>query len=168
MVFNLKTRAQATIEFLLLIMMMLIYLNVFVLSAQTNSMTAVNDTKKIILAENAIQKIKSTIQELDAFEGDSTKTITLFLDNDITIRCSTETGNKISFEVVLETSAESIECPKNADNLNVCTKKIELNTSSNINCFTTSIDGSRKLIKLKIQKSVGESGSTITLTDLEQ
>jgi uncharacterized protein (UPF0333 family) len=161
MVFNLKTRAQATIEFLLLIMMMLIYLNVFVLSAQTNSMTAVNDTKKIILAENAIQKIKSTIQELDAFEGDSTKTITLFLDNDITIRCSTstETGNKISFEVVLETSAESIECPNK-----VCNKEIELTTSSNIDCSnTTSIDGSRKLIKLKIQKS----GTTITLEEAQ-
>lgn len=166
MAFNLK--AQATIEFLLVMMIMLIYLQAFILPSQNFSLTAIHDTRKVILADNASKKIHTAVMMVSFFDGDSSRKLTVFLDKDVSIKCN---SNGISFEVELKNVAPILECTNDIPlptNKNICRKNVVWLKPAGI---TVNCGGALRMlmldgIKRKINLTISKIGDTVFVNEV--
>ncbi len=134
-VFNIK--GQTSIEFLLIILIMLIYLFTVINPALQNSSTALLDTKRVAQNIQHANIIADNINEIGSLSGDSKKTFWVFVPEKSSIDCDV-LGKKIDYVIELENPAEVESCSYEQDEngeIQRCRGNIKLNYSLN-SCFT--------------------------------
>jgi uncharacterized protein (UPF0333 family) len=104
---GLNKKAQTSIEFLFLFLIMLIAVNTIIYPKMAQSQRAVMEIHKLGQARLAVKQLANTIGEVAATTGESQQTIWIFLDDNIKIYCDT-TDNKITFEIPIQAPAFSV------------------------------------------------------------
>ncbi len=102
MVRNIK--GQTSIEFMLIVLLMLIYLTTQIQPAMNISQNILDDTKRVALTVSAVEQISSNIEEIAWLSGQSQKTITLFVPKKSTIECN-EQKKYIKYFIKLDNKA---------------------------------------------------------------
>jgi len=163
----LREKGQTSIEFLLIFVIMLIYIQVIIqpsvmrVSDSAQAVSSVGQTKL------AAMNLAESINEIYLISGESKKEIWLFTDRNSLIRCD-DTANKITFSIKLNTEieigspAEDAYCEKIAGETgkSECFGEIQLLDGINLNCtnFPDPLDGSespKALVEVK-KDSTGE------------
>lgn len=96
-----KGRGQTSIEFLLVILIILIYLQATIQPAVTNTSYAIEDTKRVGLLKIAGEKLANSINEIAVLSGEGKKTIELILPPKSTINVNNP-QNYINGVVILK------------------------------------------------------------------
>ncbi len=120
--FLIKNRkGQASIEFMLLLIVMLLYIQLIIMPSIDISSKSANDIMRLGEARFAAEKLANTIDYVASSSGESKQTIKLFVPEDATIICNFNNpeGKSIDFEVKI--SEETKECPDGK-----CEKSISL------------------------------------------
>lgn len=133
-------KGQVSIEFMFIIMVSLIYMQLLVSTVIQPSIDAVEDTTRISQARLSAEKLSSSINELASSMGENVKTVHIYVPKDATFGCTTD--NKIQFSVKLygsEIAACGLTTPPQDTDLDgdstKCTKAFPLNVSSgNFDC----------------------------------
>ncbi len=131
-------KGQTSIEFMIIILLMLIYLTTQIQPAMLNAGNALNDTKIVAQASIAARTIASSISEVGSLSGQSQKTITVFIPKGIKIECgfpeptNQQQTAKIYFTATLENRApiSHKDCKQNLDGIMECLGTINANISS--------------------------------------
>ena len=93
-------KGQISLEFMLLIVFLLVYLSGTMLPAVDLAATTAQEVEGIGQARIATQKIVSTINRLQNQASGARETVTIFVPADANITC--DTSNKIGFEFQLK------------------------------------------------------------------
>ncbi len=165
---TLGKKAQASVEFLFLFVMMLMYVNTIVYPSMEDSQKYLEETYKLAVGRLAAKQIANAVSEVASSTGDSQQVFYIFLDDNISISCnSTGTYPTIEFQVVYnfsnvlefpsdvtENGVVVAECP--AADTCIGREIIYLPSGITLNCFAAEIDGSAtKKAKIIITKLGG-------------
>ena len=170
---SLNKRAQTSIEFLFLFLIMLIAVNSIIYPRMEQAQKDVMEIHKVGQARLAVKQIANAISEVAAATGESKETTWVFLDNNIKIYCDVA-NDRIYFDVPIQGPAytvtedgvevgscngttceggELIHFPTGSDieldcsNFHACSKDVDLN------CNDDFVDGSYvKKVKVLITK----------------
>ena len=112
---RLDMKGQLSIEFILLLAVVLILLSTMIIPMRDNSESAVNSFTKLSYLDKALTDIDSAVKRLDSANKGSLL-VELYLPEDSNILIS---GNQITFNAVLDYNGE--EYTSNCKN-NVCSK----------------------------------------------
>lgn len=165
---TLGKKAQASVEFLFLFVMMLMYVNTIVYPSMETSQKYLKESNRMAVGRLAAKQIANAVSEVASSTGDSQQVFYIFLDDDVNILCNdTGTYPTIDFHVAVEFSTteelpSSVqesgivvgECPS----LNMCIGReiIYLPSGITLNCFAAEIDGSAtKKAKIVVRKVGG-------------
>ena len=85
---SLGRKGQASIEFIFLVIIILVYLHAILLPTVNYATAAANDAKRITEASFAAQKLADSINYVSSASGDSVQTISVFIPNDAAISCA--------------------------------------------------------------------------------
>ncbi len=147
---SLNKKGQTSIEFLLVFVIMLIYIQIIIqpsvirVSESAKAVSSVGQTKL------AAMNLAESINEVYLISGESKKQVWLFIDRNSTIRCDAS-NKKIKFEVNLGTLVEvgsptsDAYCEKLAgSNKSKCVGEIQLLDGISLDCanFPDPLDGS--------------------------
>jgi uncharacterized protein (UPF0333 family) len=135
-------KGQAVIEFILLILIIVVYLVSVTMPMVESTQGVIQDTKNITSANNESQKIINSINEINLFGNESKQTLILFIPNNTTIDCNNTKG--ITFKTQFTQAPFPADC-----NNGLCTKTFS--TSAPLNCILKEIKGPQK-ISVLIQK----------------
>ena len=113
-------KGQISIEFLLIMLIMLLYLQTIIRPGIDSAEMAASDVQRVDQTNLMAEKLASSINEIAAASGDTKKTIQLFLPENVFISCDV-TNKTIDYNVGLEHPEETTACPGN-----ICTKSIAL------------------------------------------
>lgn len=138
-------KGQAVIEFILLILIIVVYLVSVTMPMVENTQKVILDTENLTRANNECQKISNSIKEISSFGNESKQTLILFIPDNTTIDCNNTTG--ITFFTQLAQTPFPGECKEG-----LCSKTFNVNTT--INCITKNISGPQK-VSVIIQKTNG-------------
>lgn len=131
-------KGQATIEFILLVVVMLLFINTtIVTNANTVSVSAL-DVSTLGKARLAAEKIVDSINYV-GFSGDETKqTVTVFIPEKATIGCFSgdpeTTPGKIKFSVDLGGTAIASGCTVNGEGKTICAKDLPVYADLTLEC----------------------------------
>ena len=148
---NLKSKkGQVTVEFMLLLVIMLVYITTVIQPSVNSSSKAMNDIKLLGETDFALQRIASQINYVNASAQGTTKTISLYVPAKAQISCANNSAN-ISFLVNLEIPSFNCSEEKTAPET-ACNKSIA--TDARINCSNFSLNGETKgkLVNIQIVK----------------
>lgn len=137
-------KGQAIIEFILLVLIIVIYLFSTTIPLVEATQNTIQDTENITRANNESLKIVNAIEEVNMFGSGSKKTLTIFVPTGTKIMCDTS-NEKISFETTLTQTPFPLICQNGK-----CTKTFNL--TANIQCALGEITGPQK-INITVQKT---------------
>lgn len=122
-------KGQISIEFVLILLVGLIYLQTIQITVIDQSINSAKDVSNVGEARLAASKIVESVNELAAADGTAKKTIHVFVPEKTTISCLASNG--ITFTVSID-SDKINECKQavDGDADNICTKTISFSTPS--------------------------------------
>ena len=142
-------KGQISIEFMLIILITLTYLQLLTATVINPSIDSVEDTTRMGQARLSAEKMTSTINEIASSMGEGKKAINIYVPKDATLECVTDGMNEyIEFSVLLY-GTEIAACglsdgsgttlsdldDDNPPDHTTCTKRFPLNvTSTNLTC----------------------------------
>ncbi len=129
-------KGQAVIEFILLILIIVVYLVSVTMPMVENTQKIIEDTENITRANNECQKITNSINEINLFGNESKQTLVLFVPKNTTINCDNTLG--ITFKTQLTQTPFPVNCTNG-----ICTKTFKTNTP--LNCLLKEIKGPQKI-----------------------
>lgn len=94
-----KSKGQVSIEFMLIILIALIYIQFIQATALGPATASTEDTVRLGQAKLAAQKLANSINEIAASSGEGKKTIHLFIPKYSSLRCD---SSKVYFTAALE------------------------------------------------------------------
>ncbi len=100
-------KAQATIEFLFIFLVMLIAVNTVILPAMEHSRRSLAEIYRVGMAKLAAQQIANAVAEVSSASGEARETLWVFLDQNIKLFCDTPDRNAIIFVVPVEVESFS-------------------------------------------------------------
>ncbi|MFH1752121.1 MAG: hypothetical protein ABH821_04260 [archaeon] len=144
-------KGQISIEFMLLLIIMLLYIQAVIIPAMNDSTASVQDVRRIAESNLALEKIYNTANEIAFASGDSFQTITVFIPEETKINCLT--GNRISFTTYLDnTLPKPLTCNEEAGTGRFyCEKILFINTSLSLECLEEGF-GPNILEQIRISK----------------
>ena len=116
-------KGQAVLEFLLVVLIVIIYLGTTIMPLTKDMQKAVMDTDSVSRTNNEVQKIYSVIEEISTLGVGSKKAISVFIPADSNIRIY---SNRIAYYVQLRLPPYASTC----NNDGLCKKEIYLNPIS--------------------------------------
>ena len=128
-------KGQVSIEFILIILILLIYIYSVILPTLNISTDTLQDVTRLSQTKFAAQKLGMAINQLEANKGDGKKTISLFVPEGATVTCDGP-GNQISFVVEMSDLGTPPGCQKVGGTV-TCQGSIELiqGVGANLTCF---------------------------------
>jgi len=133
-----KTKGQASIEFMFLILISIVYITTVVVPMAKNAQGLVYDTENISRTNSEAQKIVNAITNISMQSAGSRETVTVFIPADSNITCS---SSKISFATTLSIK-ERATIPSQCDPITfTCSKEFMLPSSAQIDCKIPGING---------------------------
>ncbi|RLG71125.1 MAG: hypothetical protein DRO04_00490 [Candidatus Iainarchaeum archaeon] len=125
-------KGQIAIEFILIIVIMLIFLQTIIQPTLTSSITTVKDVSSLAQAKIAAEKIVNAIDFVALNASDSKIEVGIFLPVNTTLKCD-PAAKKIYFSSVVSMPHESCEADED-NNASVCTKSISTISTITLNC----------------------------------
>jgi len=152
----LNKKGQISIEFVLILLIGLIYLNTISSAVIYPAIDSAKDVSNIGEARLAVEKIVNSVNELAASPGEGKKTINVFVPEKTTITC---TGSAVKFSVqVAGNNIGSCKAANDGDDDHICSKSIAI---SAVDCTGFPILNRKSLVALKIAKV---SGGTVSIS----
>lgn len=130
---NLKMkRGQAAIEFILLVVVMLLFINTAIITNANTASDAALDVSKVGKARLGTEKIANAINYV-GFGGEGTRQlVTVFIPEDVTITCTSGNGSgSMGFSVQLEGIANATDCSGNPA---ICQKILPVYADIDLRC----------------------------------
>jgi hypothetical protein len=147
-------KAQSSIEFLVLIVILLVFVQTIIQPSLEETTLAVKDTQRVGQATLAADKLVNAIEQISAITGESKTTVNLFLPEDVQIKCQAA-QKRITYQLNLEhpTEVDHANCTNNS-----CTKiyDLALRNTTLVDCTEALIDsGAQTHVRVVIEKDVG-------------
>ncbi|VVB74278.1 Uncharacterised protein [uncultured archaeon] len=128
-------KGQASIEFMFLILISIVYITTAVVPMARNAQGLVYDTENVSRTNSEAQKIVNAITNISMQSTGSRETVTIFVPADSNISCFPA---KISFATTLKEKPFPGQC----DSLSgLCTKDFTLPASAQMDCKIKGISG---------------------------
>jgi len=137
--FSLGKKGQASIEFIFLIIIILVYIHAILYPTVTYATSAANDAKRISEASFAAQKLADAINYVSSSSGDSVQILSVFIPKEATISCSSVAAvcSPSPNCVVMETALDPATGPSAAcGGTTTCTKSYAI--AQSLNCGNSS------------------------------
>jgi len=133
-VFMKNRKGQVSIEFLLLLIIMLLYIQLIIMPTIDFSANYAEDAIRLGEARFSAEKLANTIDYIALSSGESKQTIKLFVPKDANISCNANAaGNSIEFKVKI--SEPTADCPAPAgETYGECEMEIPLMDGINLIC----------------------------------
>jgi len=125
-------KGQITIEFILILIIMLIFAQTIILPNLFSSINSIKDVSSLAYARNAAKKIADAIDFLSLNSSDSALQIEIFLPANTSLRCD-PSAKKIFFSSKILLPHEACENDEDA-NAEICTKSIPTISTLTFNC----------------------------------
>ena len=151
-------KGQAAIEFILLVVVMLLFINTAIITNANTASDAALDVSKVGKARLAVDKLVNSINYV-GFGGEGTKqTVAVFVPENVIITCNPGAGSgTIGFSVTLQGSASG--CTDVSGSF-VCQKNIEVYDDVALGCSAPASVVGPTLVNYTITKG---SGSAVTV-----
>ncbi|MBI4043220.1 MAG: hypothetical protein HY393_00245 [Candidatus Diapherotrites archaeon] len=149
----LNAKGQISLEFILIVVIILIYVQTVILPVSSTALNAADDVTRLSQARKAAQDLTGTINYIGAVPGTSAQTITIFIPKNTAIHCYANPLQKIGFEVNLNTPA--FACPDALGTPGThCDKNFTIPSNTYLECAVPSIyaGGNGFAQHLKIEK----------------
>ncbi|MDO8427925.1 MAG: hypothetical protein Q7S92_01810 [Candidatus Diapherotrites archaeon] len=146
--FLINQKGQSSIEFLILIVILLVFVQTIIQPSLQDSLLAARDTQRVGQITLAAQKLTGNIEQIYSISGDSKTTTYLFLPENSKIVCNAVTKTLTS-QVQLEHPETLSACPNQ-----VCSKTYSLPSNINLTCTNLESNLSTQ-IQLVIEKVQG-------------
>jgi hypothetical protein len=127
-------RGQASIEFMFLILISIVYLTTAVMPMAKNVQGIAYDTENISRANGETQKIVNAITNISMQSTGSKETLMVFIPENTVIFCA---PTKISFTATLKEKPFPAQC----NSLGVCVKEFTLPSTTQMNCTQAQVAG---------------------------
>ena len=153
----LNEHGQVTIEFLLVLVIMLLYVQVLVIPISDSAVQAIEDVSRVANATLSTSKIVDNISFVSSLPGNSRQVVYIYVPKDSEITCN-QLNNSVDFKVNLHKTA--VACTANL-NLFYCIKQKKLSDDIFLQCgFQKFVAGSQGFTQgITIKKN----GSLVTL-----
>ncbi|MBI5884730.1 hypothetical protein HZB89_01385 [archaeon] len=152
-------KGQASIEFLLIIVIMIVFIQTIVQPAVLASADALEDVRQVGETKAAAQKLVNALDELSLAGDNAVKTIFIFVPGNSVIECS-QLDSRIVYAASLKSEATACQPPAESiqpiDNDNQkCTYAIQ--SIAGIQCNTTVFEGLLKgqAFEVRLSKAAG-------------
>jgi uncharacterized protein (UPF0333 family) len=123
---TMNTKGQISIEYILLIIVLLVFIQSFIQPVFESSINASQDVSLVGQARSGAQKLVNALNFVGASPGDMKQTVDFFLPANSTLSCDSAT-KVVTFTTLL--SAEHDSCTAG-----LCTKSLPIYDSINLNC----------------------------------
>lgn len=152
-----KCKGQVALEFMMLLIIMLLYVQLIIIPNIEISAAAVEDTARLGEARFAAEKVVNAVNYMAITSGESKQTVSIFVPENAKLICTSD--KDLNIEVTLNpflSAWEPVKC-KNDGKDNVCVKSFSFPVGFTVNCVPAdfSIEGP-VLQQLTISKSLGE------------
>lgn len=154
-------KGQAAIEFILLVVVMLLFINTAILTNANSASDAALDVSKIGKARLGAEKVVNAINYVGFGAQGTRQTVSVFVPEGATITCNNSnatTPGSMSFIVELEGSSAASGCVDNGISFE-CSKSITAYSDVTLQCTVGSVTGPT-IKNYTISKG---SGSTVTV-----
>jgi len=165
-------KGQVSIEFILIVLIALIYIYAVIQPTVDLATKSTDDTTRLSQTKLAAQKLAASINQVEASQSDGKKTISLLIPRNSEVSCA---GTTISFSTKLSNplkcgDSSGISCPQGCSRLSdteiACTGQVNLLAGSSIVCdfggTSTITASSANLLK---EITVLKTGTSITVVD---
>lgn len=154
-------KGQISIEFVLLLVVMLVYFNAVIQPILEQAFDSTDDITRLSQTRNAAQKLVNSIDYISLSAGDTEQIIRLFLPRGVTsFKC---TPTKVSFTMRLNRAARNTVCDAaDGDDATLCTKEFSVVDIPGVSLSCdlgfgpgkpiSSFDSQGKLLNLKIRR----------------
>ncbi len=139
MEFNVK-KGQTSIEFMLLIVVTLLYIQTVINPNVNEALTSVSDTARVGEARLATEKLANAVNYVAASNSESKTTVNLFIPDRTIIMCD-EINNRLRYETVIDSNIA--KCGILDGNPANCDKNFELNPTINLTCSVPPFNSSK-------------------------
>ena len=143
-------RGQISIEFILLIMVSLIFIHMIILPTADASIESTRDVKKVAGVKLAAEQIAAAVNQLAASSGEAKKTIMVFVPEGTWIECD---AHKIKFGATI--SNQNNRIPDGCDGSTDCEGYVDATIESSDKCTFASGTLQAGYKKLTIKKGGG-------------
>lgn len=135
-------KGQTSIEFMLLVVITLLYIQTVISPNVNESLLSVSDTGRVGQARLATEKLVNAINYVAASNSESKTTVNLFIPDRTIITCD-ESNNRISYQTVIDSNIA--KCGVLDDDSSNCEKDFELNPTITLDCLTPPFDASNQI-----------------------
>ncbi len=155
-----NVKGQISIEFILILVVMLVYIQTVVQPVLGDAFKHTDDVSRLGQINSSLEKLVNSIDFISLSPSNSEQEIRLFLPANSLLKCTS--SREISFELNLNSPAQGTFCAQDGDSSDSkCTKKMKTVNATSLDCSklsgsSTEISTSPengKLVKLKIRKS---------------
>ena len=157
---NLKQKGQLSIEFILILTVIILLLQIMIIPMRDNSENVLAGFTKITYLDKAAYDSKSVINKLSSVsEGLLKKEI--YIPEDSNFYFDTANANTVNYDVLLKTSVDHSACDEN----NICHKSLDI--ASNFSTeWSGNLDPGRYILSFK--KSSGTNNVDINYLRLDE
>jgi uncharacterized protein (UPF0333 family) len=138
--FNL--RGQTSIEFMLLIIITLLYIQTVISPNVNEALTSISDTARVGEARLATEKLANAINYVAASNSESKTTVNLFIPDRTIILCD-EANKRLRYETVVDSNIA--KCGVLDNNPANCDKNFDLNPTITLDCLQPPFDSEFKI-----------------------
>ena len=124
-------KGQTSIEFMLLIVISLLYIQTVISPNVNESLLSVSDTARVGQARLATEKLTNAINYVAASNSESKTTVNLFIPDRTIITCD-ESNKRISYQTTID--GNIAKCGILDDDASNCEKDFELNPTITLRC----------------------------------
>ena len=135
-IFVKNRKGQASIEFMLLLIIMLMYVQLIIVPSIDVAAASSEDVVRLGEARFAAEKLANTVNYVSASTGESKQTIKLFVPRETTIECN-DTDNTIDFSVNMSMETGGIIGCSGT----LCEKSIPVMTATDLVCVMSQVLG---------------------------
>lgn len=157
-------KGQTSIEFMLLIVISLLYIQTVISPNVNESLLSVSDTARVGQARLATEKLTNAVNYVASSNSESKTTVNLFIPDRTVITCD-ESNKRISYQTIID--ANIAKCGILDDDASNCEKDFELNPTIILDCAIPPFNSSNQIDSNFVSNPVTlyvERNSTGTVT----
>jgi hypothetical protein len=137
-------KGQASLEFLFLVLIVIVYLTTTIMPLTKDASSAVSDVDSLAKANNETQKIINSINRVAAYGEGTRETLNILIPQNTTLFCA---DTNISFKTTLLANPYPSQCPSG-----ICNKYFPTPQNTTLDCKLQTIIGPTKA-QIIIEKS---------------
>ena len=129
---SLNGRGQVSIEYILLLIIMLIYVQIMIQPILETAVNSSEEISRLGQVKAAAEKLTNAVDFVSLSSGNTKQTVSFFLPPETSISCSPST-KQFTYTANINITHEACQDDADGDDL-LCTKRIPVVGSSQLNC----------------------------------